>query len=74
MTSIQVSLAETAAEFVQRQVMAGQFSTPSEYLGFLVEQARALAERQKLDNLLEEGMRSGDPMPFSSEWWQTKKT
>ena len=73
MTSIQVSLPETAAEFVQRQVMTGEFSSPSEYLGFLVEQARALVERQKLDNLLEEGLQSGDPIPFSSGWWQKRK-
>jgi len=73
MTSIQVNLPDPAAEFVQRQVTAGEFSTPSEYLSFLVEQARASGERRKLDDLLEEGLQSGEPIPFSAEWWQGRK-
>jgi antitoxin ParD1/3/4 len=73
MTRIQVTLPDSASEFIQDQILSGQFATPSEYLGFLVEQARAIAAKQKLDNLLEEGLHSGAPIQFSPEWWQRRK-
>jgi antitoxin ParD1/3/4 len=73
MTKMHVTLPDTATEFIERQVSSGQFSTPSEYLGFLVEQARAAAGQQKLDNLLEQGLNSGPPIQFSTEWWQQRK-
>jgi antitoxin ParD1/3/4 len=73
MTPIEVSLPESTTEFINYQVTAGHFATPSEYLGFLVEQARATAARESLDNLLEEGLHSGEPIQFSREWWQQRK-
>ena len=73
MTRIQVSLPDTAKDYIDGLVSSGQFASPSEYLGFLVEQARAAASKQKLDQLLEEGLNSGAPIPFSNEWWETRK-
>ena len=73
MTRIQITLPDAASEFIQSQVSSGQFSTPSEYLGFLVEQARAVTAKQKLDNMLEEGIHSGSPIQFSAQWWQQRK-
>lgn len=73
MTRIQVVLPETARDYIDGQVSSGQFSSPSEYLGFLVEQARAADSQRKLDELLEEGLNSGPAMPFSMEWWQARK-
>jgi len=73
MTQMQVVLPESATEFIECQVSSGKFSTPSEYLGFLVEQARATAAKQKLDDLLEEGLHSGPPVQFSPLWWQQRK-
>jgi antitoxin ParD1/3/4 len=74
MTKIQVMLPDAASQFIQTQISSGQFASPSEYLGFLVEQARAEAARQKLDDLLEEGLNSGPPIQFSAEWWQQRKS
>ena len=73
MTKIQGTLSDSATEYIESQVKAGSFSTPSEYLGFLVEQARATEGRQKLDEMLEEGLNSGPPIQFSAEWWQQRK-
>ena len=75
MTTMQVSLPDTATEFIQHaQVSSGQFATPSEYLSFLIEQARADADKQKLDNMLEQGLSSGTPIPFTEQWWQRRKS
>ncbi len=71
--TIQISLPDSATEYIQRQISSGHFTTPSEYLGFLVEQARVTAERDTLDGLLEEGLHSGDPIPFTARWWQQRK-
>jgi antitoxin ParD1/3/4 len=73
MTSIQIVLAETTKNYIDGLVSSGRFSSPSEYLGFLVEQARTVESKRKLDDLLEEGLNSGAPIPFSTEWWQTRK-
>jgi antitoxin ParD1/3/4 len=73
MTRIQITLPDAASEFIQSQVSSGQFATPSEYLGFLVEQARAMTAKEKLDNMLEEGLNSGTPIQFSAQWWQQRK-
>jgi antitoxin ParD1/3/4 len=73
MTRMDVSLPDSATAFIESQVAAGHFATPSEYLGFLVEQARAEAQKQKLDDMLEEGLNSGPPIQFNAQWWQQRK-
>jgi antitoxin ParD1/3/4 len=73
MTKMQVTLPDSASEFVLSKVSSGQFATPSEYLGFLVERARAESAKQELDDLLEEGLNSGTPIQFSAEWWRERK-
>lgn len=73
MTSIQVNLPDAAAEFVQSEIASGQYSTVSEYVEFLVEQARAARAKQALDEMLEAGLNSGTPIPFSTEWWSQRK-
>ncbi len=74
MHTMQVTLPESATEFVTRQVATGDFSNPSEYLAFLIEQARAAAARHRLDELLEDGLASGPPIEFTPAWWQARKS
>lgn len=73
MTTMQVTLPETATDFIARQVASGDFNTASEYLTFLVEQARAGTAKQRLDDLLEEGLNSGPTIEFTPEWWRARK-
>jgi antitoxin ParD1/3/4 len=73
MTTLQVTLPETASEFVARQVASGDFNNPSEYLTFLIEQARAGTAKRRLDDLLEEGLNSGPPIEFTPQWWRSRK-
>jgi antitoxin ParD1/3/4 len=73
MASIQVTLPETATQFVEGQVAAGQFANASEYLTFLVEEARATSAKRRLDDLLDEGTASGPPIEFTPEWWFSRK-
>jgi antitoxin ParD1/3/4 len=73
MSRIEVTLPDSAKQYVEAQVASGQFASPSEYLGFLVEQARAEASKRRLDDMLEEGLSSGPPTPFSETWWRERK-
>jgi antitoxin ParD1/3/4 len=73
MTRIQVTLPESATQYIESQVASGQYATPSEYLGFLVERARAAEAKEKLDAMLEDGLNSGGPIQFSDDWWRERK-
>ena len=73
MTTMQVNLPDTVTEYISRQIASGDFATPSEYLAFLVEQARATAAQRRLDDLLDEGLESGPPIEFTTQWWQSRK-
>jgi len=73
MADIQVKLPEAATAFVEGQVASGEFSSASEYLVFLVEEARAREARERLDQLLDEGLASGAPVEFTPGWWQSRK-
>jgi len=73
MTRLQVTLPDAASEFIQSEIATGHYSTASEYLEFLIEQARAAKAKQKLDELLEEGLNSGLPIQFTQQWWKQRK-
>jgi len=73
MTRLQVTLPDAASEFVASEVATGNYSTASEYVEFLVEQARAAKGKQRLDEMLEEGLNSGPPIQFTSQWWKERK-
>lgn len=73
MTQLQVTLPDAATDFIAHQVATGEFGSPSEYLAFLVEQARAATARRGLEVLLDEGLDSGEPIVFTPEWWRSRK-
>lgn len=73
MANIHVTLPEAATQFVEGQIASGQFASASEYLTFLVEEARATSAKRRLDDLLDEGLNSGRPIEFTPQWWQSRK-
>jgi len=70
--SIVVQLPETAQSFVDEQVAAGRFSSPSDYIVSLVEEARRNAARERLEQLLLEGLDSGPPIEVTPDYWEKK--
>jgi antitoxin ParD1/3/4 len=73
MTQVQLTLPDATSEFIQAEAAAGGYSTVSEYVRFLIEQARAAKSKQTLDDLLEDGLKSGPPIQFSAQWWSQRK-
>ena len=70
--SILVQLPDTAQSFIDEQVAAGRFASPSEFIVDLVEQARRKATIERVDQLLIEGLESGPPIEVDRDWWLQK--
>ena len=49
------------------------YSTPSEYVRELLRQDQNRRAEQKLEALLLEGLKSGDPLEITPEYWENKR-
>lgn len=68
MADFQISLPQAAGDFVQEQVAAGLYRTPSEMVASLVEQARKRSAAERLMSMVQEGIDSGPPIEATPEW------
>lgn len=73
MVELQITLASEASEFVNQQIASGRYSTPSEVLNAIVEEARVRAGKAKLAALLKEGLDSGPPIEVTDEWLRQQR-
>jgi antitoxin ParD1/3/4 len=73
MSHLEIQMPETTELYIQEQVAAGKFSTPSEYVVDLVEQDRRRAARKHLEELLLAGLHSGPGIEVTPEYWEAKK-
>ena len=73
MVNLNVLLPESFKDFIDQQVAKGGYSVPDEYLCDLVREARERAEEERLEQLLLEGLDSGDPIEVTPEYWQKKR-
>ena len=71
---LNISLPNQITDFIEQQSIADGFATPSEYVFDLVlrEQAR-LAQQQRIESLLLEGLNSGASTEMTDDWWSTKR-
>jgi antitoxin ParD1/3/4 len=72
MTSMNVSLPEELKEYAEAQTRNG-YSTPSEYVRELIRTDQKRRMKDKLDAMLLEGLRSGDPIPVDAKFWDDLK-
>jgi antitoxin ParD1/3/4 len=73
MASLNISLPQTLKDFVEGQVDAKGFSTPSEYIRALIREDQKRGAEEKLEALLLEGLNSGEPMEITPEYWERKR-
>ena len=73
MTTLNISLPDSMRAFIDEQIAQGGYSTASEYIRDLIRQAQKQAAQEKLDNLLLEGLESGESIEVTDEWWQEKQ-
>ena len=73
MASLNISLPQSLKDYVEGQVQAAGYSTPSEYVRELLRQDQQRRAEQKLEALLLEGLNSGDPIEITPEFWENKR-
>ena len=60
--------------FVEEQVAQGDYNSASEYVQQLISQDQKRKAQECLEELLIEGLESGEPMEVTDEWWEQKHT
>ena len=67
MTHITISLSENLTAYLQEQVTAGGYDTPSDYIQALILQDQQ--RKAKLESLVLEGLHSGSATPMTATDW-----
>jgi len=70
MPTMNVSLPEKMKEYVEEQSREEGYSTTSEYIRALIREDRKRRAQEKLEELLLEGLDSGEPEPWTEEDWK----
>jgi antitoxin ParD1/3/4 len=86
MTNLTISLPDSAQAYIATQISSGKYTTADEVLAALIAQAQQQADdtlsgpehlqiqsRSQLDELLTEGLESGDAIEVTDEWWEAKR-
>lgn len=70
MASLHVSLSDEMRTYVDQQVQGGAYHNHSEYIRDLIRHDRERRDRERVDALLLEGLRSGEATPLTSDDWR----
>jgi len=73
METIKIALPESMKTFVQRRVAEGGFGGVREYVLDLIRADHQRRHEERLDELLLEGLASGEPIEVDEAYWQAKK-
>jgi antitoxin ParD1/3/4 len=66
-TSLNISLPEALKEFVHERVAEKAYSNPSDYIRTLIREDQKRRAEEKLEDLLLEGLASGEARPYDFE-------
>ena len=72
MNGANYAFSESTQAFIDEQVASGRFASANEFVENLVEQARKHASRERVDQLLLQGLDSGPGIEVTPEWWRKK--
>ncbi|HZT40709.1 MAG TPA: type II toxin-antitoxin system ParD family antitoxin [Chthonomonadaceae bacterium] len=70
MATMNISLPDSMKSFVESEVKEGGYNTTSEYFRALVREAQERKAKTKLEELLLEGLRSGEATPMTEQDWE----
>jgi antitoxin ParD1/3/4 len=72
---LNISLPDQVQSFVEEQAIAAGFNSANEYVYHLIlrEQER-IAQQQRIESLLVEGLESGETIEATDDWWEQKRT
>ncbi len=69
MAGLNVNMTDDLREFVDGRTEEKGFSTPTEYVRQLIREDRERATQEQLEELLVQGLQSGDPVEMTPEDW-----
>jgi antitoxin ParD1/3/4 len=69
MTSINISLPDSMLPYIEEQLAQGGYSTVSEYFRELIRQDQKRQASERLQEMLLEGLESGNPTAMTEEDW-----
>lgn len=72
---LNISLPDQIQTFVEEQAIAAGFNSANEYVYHLIlrEQER-VAQQERIESLLLEGLESGKPVEATDDWWEEKRS
>ena len=70
MATLQLSLSDEAAAYIDQQVRSGLFRSRDEFIGSLILAAQHREAQAKLESALLEGLDSGPAIEFSRKEWE----
>jgi antitoxin ParD1/3/4 len=73
MTTLNISLPKTMKGFVESQTKEGGYSTASEYVRDLIRDAQKRAAREKLEQMLLDGLNSGPAVAINDKFWADRR-
>jgi antitoxin ParD1/3/4 len=73
METVNIALPEGMKAFVQERVSEGGYSSVSEYFRDLIRADQKRRREERIDALLLEGLKSGEPVEVTPEFWEAKK-
>ena len=71
--SVHFSLPAPMRRWIEEQIKAGRYGNLSEYIRELIRRDQDRVVQERLDQLLLEGLESGEPIEVTPEFWARKK-
>ena len=69
LTSMSISVLASQNPYIERQTASEGFATPSEYMRRLIRDVQKRQAQERLEQLLLEGLNSGDSTPMTKKDW-----
>jgi antitoxin ParD1/3/4 len=73
LTTLNVSLPRSQREFVEAAAARSGCTTTSEYVRRLINDAQRRSDQEELERLALEGLRSGEPIDVTPEFWEDQR-
>ena len=73
-TSVTISLPDDIKSFIEQRTKDGSYSSTSEFICQLVRADQKRAEQKRLEEMLVEGLDSGEPIRATDEYWHNLRS
>jgi len=73
MTHLNISIPESLNNFINEQAERQGYPSAKDYICSLILQAQKKVEAKRLEQLLIEGLDSGQSIEVTDEWWENRK-